>query len=113
MTVVAMKVPPTGVQQVLCYMRALKLLKNVTNGKFDVFDDPLVQNIGKYFYKVNIHAPYFINFADADATTGGNASSVYRYGKAIKDIQMQQFGAYLAKLGKWGERSLEVRYAIR
>jgi hypothetical protein len=85
---------------------SLEILKDVTNGKFDVFDDPLVQNIGKYFYKVNIHAPYFINFADADATTGGNASSVYRYGKAIKDIQMQQFGAYLAKLGNWGEHSL-------
>jgi len=85
---------------------SLEILKNVTNGKFDVFEDPLVQNIGKYFYKVNIHAPYFINFADADATTGGNASSVYRYGKAIKDMQMQQFGAYLAKLSKWGERSL-------
>ncbi|MDO9340953.1 MAG: heparinase II/III family protein [Bacteroidales bacterium] len=85
---------------------SLEILQDVTNGKFDVFDDPLVQNIGKYFYKVNIHAPYFINFADADATTGGNASSVYRYGKAIKDIQMQQFGAYLAKLGNWGEHSL-------
>jgi len=94
---------------------SLEILKNVTNGKFDVFDDPLVQNIGKYIYKVNIHAPYFINFADADATTGGNASSVYRYGKAIKDMQMQQFGAYLAKLSKWGERSLEgkICYQIR
>jgi hypothetical protein len=85
---------------------SLEILKNATSGKFDVFDDPLVQNIGKYFYKVNIHAPYFLNFADADATTGGNPSSVYRYGKAIKDGQMQQFGAYLAKLGNWGEHSL-------
>ncbi len=85
---------------------SLEILKNVTGGKFDVFDDPLIQNMGKYFYKVNIHAPYFLNFADADATTGGSPSSVYRYGKAINDVQMQQFGAYLAKLGKWGEHSL-------
>ena len=84
----------------------LEILKSVTNGKFDVFSDPLIQNIGKYFYKVNIHAPYFINFADADATTGGNASAVYRYGKAINDPQMQLFGAWLAKLGKWGDGSL-------
>ncbi|MCJ7447257.1 MAG: heparinase II/III-family protein [Bacteroidales bacterium] len=85
---------------------SLEILKNLTDGKFDVFDDPLVQNIGKYFYKVNIHAPYFINFADADATTGGNGSIVYRYGKAINDPVMQEFGAYLAKLNNWGERSL-------
>jgi hypothetical protein len=85
---------------------SLEIMKNATNGKFDVFDDPLVQNIGKYFYKVNIHAPYFINFADADATTGGNGSNVYRYGKAINDPDMQQFGAYLAKMGNWGQKAM-------
>ena len=89
--------------------QSLAVLKQVTGGKFDVFDDPLIQNIGKYFYKVNIHAPYFINFADADPTTGGNPYQVYQYGKAIKDPVMQQFGAYLAKLNKWGEKNLSGR----
>ncbi len=84
---------------------SLEVLKNATAGKFDVFSNPLIQNIGKYFYQVNIHAPYFINFADADATTGGNPSAVYRYGKAINDSRMQEFGAYLARIGKWGEGS--------
>jgi hypothetical protein len=91
------------------FYQSLAILKDATDGKFDVYDNPLVQNIGKYFYKVNIHAPYFINFADADATTGGNPSSVYLYGKAIKDPKMQQFGAYLAKLGNWGETSFSGR----
>jgi Heparinase II/III-like protein len=83
----------------------LENLKNATNGKFEVFNNPLIQNIGNYFYKVNIHAPYFINFADADAKTGGNPASVYRYGMAIHDVKMQQFGAFLAKLNNWGEHS--------
>jgi len=82
---------------------SLALLKDATAGKFDVFDDPLIREIGRYFHKVNIHAPYFINFADADATTGGNPATVYLYGKSINDSQMQQFGAYLAKLNMWGE----------
>jgi hypothetical protein len=82
---------------------SLEVLKDATSGKFDVFDDPLIQNIGKYFYKVNIHAPYFINFADADAKTGGDVSTVYRYGKAINDPVMQKFGAYLGELNNWGE----------
>jgi Heparinase II/III-like protein len=82
---------------------SLAILKEATGGKFDVYNDPLIKNIGKYFYKVNIHAPYFINFADADATTGGSPASVYQYGKAINDSQMLEFGAYLAKLNKWGE----------
>jgi hypothetical protein len=84
---------------------SLDVLKTVTSGKFDVYDNPLIQNIGKYFYKVNIHAPYFINFADADAKTGGIPASVYLYGKAIKDPMMQSFGAYMAKLNKWGEHA--------
>jgi hypothetical protein len=86
---------------------SLEVLKDVTGGKFDVFDNQLIQNIGKYFYKVNIHAPYFINFADADATTMGDPSAVYRYGKAINDPTMQQFGAYLGKLGKFGDHSFD------
>ena len=85
---------------------SLEIMKDITGGKFDVFDDPLIQNMGKYFYKANIHAPYFLNFADADATTGGNASVVYRYGKAINDPVMQEFGAYLARLGNWGEGAM-------
>jgi len=81
---------------------SLNLLEKVSGGKFDVYDNPLIQNMGKYFYKVNIHAPYFINFADADAKTYGSPATVYMYGKAIKDPVMQQFGAYLAKLSNWG-----------
>lgn len=88
---------------------SLEILKDATAGKFDVFDDPLVQNIGKYFYKVNIHAPYFINFADADAKTGGDVSTVYRYGKAINDPVMQKFGSYLAKLNNWGHGAMSGR----
>ncbi len=84
---------------------SLALLKDATSGKFDVFDDPLIRNIGTYFPGVNIHAPYFINFADADATTGGNPATVYMYGKAIKNDQMQKFGAYLAQLNRWGENT--------
>ena len=87
----------------------LAILKNATNDKLDVFDNPLIKNIGNYFYKVNIHAPYFLNFADADATTGGNPATVYRFGKAIGDSKMQQFGAYLAKLDKTGEHSMTGR----
>jgi hypothetical protein len=82
---------------------SLALLKESTGGKFDIYTNQLIKNIGQYFYKVNIHAPYFINFADADATTGGSPASVYKYGKAINDLQMMQFGTYLAKLNRWGE----------
>ncbi len=82
----------------------LDLLKRATKGKFDVFDNPLVQNIGTYIYKAYINYPYFINFADADATTGSRPQIIYSYGKDIQDATMQKFGAYLAKKQIWGEK---------
>jgi hypothetical protein len=95
------------------FYEGLAILKDATAGKFDVFDDPLVQNIGTYFYKANIHAPYFLNFADADATTGGIPSTVYEYGKAIKNPQMQMFGAHLAKIGNWGDKSFSGKISMQ
>lgn len=83
----------------------LSLLKNVTGGNFDVFDNPLIKNIGTYICAANIHAPYFLDFADADASGNGSPFEVYEFGKAVKDQRMQQFGAFLANKSNWGTRS--------
>jgi hypothetical protein len=81
----------------------LDLLKRATNGKFNVFDNQLIKNMGNYIYKAYIHYPYFINFADADAKTGGRPTIIYRYGKDIGDPIMEKFGAFLAKKQDWGD----------
>ena len=81
----------------------LDLLKRATNGKFNVFDNQLIKNMGSYIYKAYIHYPYFINFADADAKTGSRPSIIYRYGKDIDDPIMEKFGAFLAKKQNWGD----------
>lgn len=85
--------------------QCLDLLKRATGGKFDVYDNQLVKNMGSYIYKAYIESPYFINFADADATTGGRAEIIYAYGKDINDPVMQKFGAYLAQKQDWGKKA--------
>lgn len=80
----------------------LDLLKLATNGQFNVFDNQLIKNMGAYIYKAYINYPYFINFADADATTSSRPQIIYSYGKDIADPIMQKFGAYLAKKQDWG-----------
>jgi hypothetical protein len=82
--------------------QCLDLLKRATNGKFDIYDNQLVKNMGSYIYKAYIEYPYFINFADADATTGGRPQIIYSYGKEINDPVMKKFGAFLAKKQNWG-----------
>jgi len=85
--------------------QCLDLLNRATNGKFDVYDKQLIKRMGAYIYKVYIDYPYFINFADADATTGSRPQIIYSYGKAIGDATMQKFGAFLAKKQDWGEKT--------
>ncbi|NCB24601.1 MAG: hypothetical protein EOM62_03865, partial [Bacteroidia bacterium] len=83
--------------------QCLDLLKRATGGKFDVYDNQLIKDMGSYIYKAYIAYPYFINFADADATTGGRPSIIYHYGKDTGDPVMQKFGAFLANKQGWGE----------
>jgi hypothetical protein len=81
----------------------LELLKSASGGRIDVFGVPLIKDIGRYIYRVHIAGPYFINFADAAAKAAPDPGIVYRYGKAIDDETMIDFGAFLAARQNLGE----------
>ena len=72
----------------------LDLMHSVTNGSFSVYDNPLVQDIGRYIYRAHIDGSYFVNFADASPRRGAGGDLVYRYGKAIGDPTMMAFSAW-------------------
>mgnify|MGYP001377364734 CR=1 FL=1 len=73
----------------------LELLHGATNGEIDVYDRPLIQEIGRYIYRVHIAGDWFVNFADASARAHPPAELVWRYGKRIGDDRLAGFGAYL------------------
>ncbi|MEN6337472.1 MAG: heparinase, partial [Phycisphaerales bacterium] len=58
----------------------LELLHSATGGEVNVYDRPLIQEIGRYIYRVHIADDYFVNFADASAKAYPSAELVYRYG---------------------------------
>jgi hypothetical protein len=74
----------------------LELLYFATDGKINVYDDPLIQNIGKFIYRVQIHDRYFINFADAPAMLVPSPALVYGFGKRINDPKMMALGTWSA-----------------
>ena len=78
----------------------LQLLKEATNGKINLFNQPLVKNIAAYIYKAYIGNNYFVNFADAHPKASPDADLVYDFGKAVDDKTMQSFGAWLAQSQK-------------
>lgn len=75
----------------------LDLLHSATAGKIDIFDHPLVKNIGGYITKAYIKQPYYLNFADASAKTTPNPDIVYRFGRAVNDSEMTAFAGLLVR----------------
>jgi len=75
----------------------LELLQSASNNSINVFDKPLIQEIGRYIYRAYIHNQYFINFADAPAKQDADASLIFRYGRSIHDDTMMRFASYLAQ----------------
>ncbi|SOE23355.1 Heparinase II/III-like protein [Spirosomataceae bacterium TFI 002] len=73
----------------------LELLDKSTNGAVNIFDNELIKKMASYVYKTHIHDKYFVNFADADPTAKADGLMLYRFGKAINDPRMVEFG-------KWG-----------
>ncbi|HEX2621244.1 MAG TPA: hypothetical protein VHL11_13885, partial [Phototrophicaceae bacterium] len=86
----------------------LELLDQATSGQISVFDKALIQEMGRFIYRVHIDSSYYINFADASAILTPESSLIYRYGQAIGDRDMTAFGAWAARAtqgsgaGSWG-----------
>lgn len=71
-------------------------LYSISGGRVDIFDEPLIKNMGLFMLRAYISYPYFINFADASAIVGADPFLIYRYGKSIGNMDMMDFGAFLA-----------------
>jgi len=70
----------------------LELLYNVSGGKINVYDHPLVKNIGRFIAYSYINRKYFLNFGDAPAQIDIPAHLVLRYGERINDADLIGLG---------------------
>jgi hypothetical protein len=82
----------------------LELLSDASNNSLNIYDIPLVKNMGTYFYKVHINGHYFVNFADADPKLKPDGLLLYRFGKAINDERMVSMGKWA--LGQFPEATV-------
>ncbi len=80
----------------------LELFYSASNGRINIYNEPLIQDIGKYIYRVYINGDYYINFADASAKMQPDPSLLFRYGKSIGDETMLGFAGFQAKRQSFG-----------
>lgn len=82
-----------------CYFDALELLYDMSGGKIDVFDHPLVRAIGEYEVKFNIAGDRFINFADCGAQFVTDGARLVRFGERTGSEILVSFGNSQMALG--------------
>ena len=80
-----------------CVFDCLDMLYSAAPNTKSVYEHPLIQKMASYVYKTHIAGNYFTNFADADPTVQADGAVLYRFGKAIKDPFLRDFGTYVFK----------------
>lgn len=73
----------------------LELLSAVTGGKVDIFDEPMIKNMGEYISRSYVGNGWVVNFADASARGEGNSPLIYRFGKAVNSDELKGFAALM------------------
>lgn len=71
----------------------LRLLGWATEGLIEIYDEPLVREMGNFMWYASIHTPWYVNFADAFALYKPDASTLFRYGKATGSDNLMAFAA--------------------
>jgi hypothetical protein len=71
----------------------LELLHSATDGRSDVFTDPLIQNIGRFFHRAHIAGDWFVAIGDCSARLDFDRALVFRYGQRIGDPHLKSLAA--------------------
>ena len=74
------------------YFDSLELLYDMSGGKINVFDHPLVKNVGEYAVKFNIAGNRVINFADCGPTCHMDGAMLSRFGRRTGSKILEEFG---------------------
>ncbi len=85
-----------------CYFDALELLYDMSGGKINVFDHPLVRNVGEYAVKFNIAGNRVINFADCAPNCHMDGAMLSRFGRRTGSRILEEFGREQSYMGSVG-----------
>ncbi|MCH5186262.1 MAG: heparinase II/III family protein [Oscillospiraceae bacterium] len=76
-----------------CMFDALEILYAATKGEVNIYDDPKIEAMGSYIYKVHMCGKYFANFADCSVSASKGGARTYLFGMKVKNSRLAAFGA--------------------
>ena len=79
---------------------SLELLYDMTGGRINVFDEPLIRNMGEYLPCVNILGKRFANFADSSASAVHDGNMIGRFGRKCASAVLHSFGEVMASISE-------------
>ncbi len=84
------------------YFDSLELLYDMTGGKIDIYDEPLVKAMMEYIVKFNIYERRFINFADCSPVCHHDGIMLRRMGEKCGSESLKSFGDKMAIVADGG-----------
>ncbi|MBQ4605655.1 MAG: hypothetical protein IJB15_03055, partial [Clostridia bacterium] len=81
------------------YFDCLEILWDLSGGKIDVFDVPLIRRMGEYIADVHITGDLYVNFADASHRLSMDAALIARYGRRTDSPKLKAFAGELVENG--------------
>ncbi len=81
----------------------LELFYDATDGKFNLYDRPIIGNMADYIRHVHIDGPYFVNFADAPSRIGVSAGILLRTARLAGNENLANFAREMYRDGLSGK----------
>ena len=81
------------------FFDGLSVIESATMGRISLFKEPFIRLLASYIYKTHIAGNYFVSIADAYPVLYPDGLMLYRFGKAVNDTNLQNFGAYFFHKG--------------
>ena len=91
----------------------LQLLYDLSAGKINVFDNPLIRAMGEYVVDLNISSKNYVNFADASATLSLDGVLLREFGERCSSEVLYDFGNYSLVQKHYGANHTSIYRALR
>jgi len=88
-------------RSVLSLFEVIDTLESATGNATNIFADPFLDAMGRFILNAHIAGDDYVAYGDAHRHAAPSGDVLYRFGKAVRDEQLQAFGALYAAKSGW------------